>query len=267
MIYSYTQISQYLRCPRQYRYRYMDGWQEKDTRASMIFGRCFEKALGAYFRNEDSVATLFEEWSAYQDAALEYGKTDCWDKMLHQGTHLLHLFVQENRVRVSRPLQDLQMKIIRSLPNANEFIAYVDAIGEIDGRPYLIDWKTTTSRYADEPEGLWALDPQLICYSWMSGIRDVAMVVFVRKKLPEIQYLKTTITEEQQKEYSHLVESTVSQIESGLFPSHSGIRFPMNGCTSCAHLGLCLKNQQLIDSALIRRPGASDLDWLDQLAD
>ena len=53
MIYSYTQISQYLRCPRLYRYRYLDGWQEKDTRASMVFGRCFEKALAAYFREED----------------------------------------------------------------------------------------------------------------------------------------------------------------------------------------------------------------------
>jgi CRISPR/Cas system-associated exonuclease Cas4 (RecB family) len=41
MTYSYTQISQYLRCPRSYRYRYLDGWREKDTRAAMIFGRCF----------------------------------------------------------------------------------------------------------------------------------------------------------------------------------------------------------------------------------
>ena len=53
MIYSYTQISQYLRCPRSYRYRYLDGWREKDTRAAMVFGRCFETALGAYFREED----------------------------------------------------------------------------------------------------------------------------------------------------------------------------------------------------------------------
>src|SRR5207249_8770364 len=43
MVYSYTQISQYLRCPRSYRYRYLDGWQEKETRAAMVFGRCFEK--------------------------------------------------------------------------------------------------------------------------------------------------------------------------------------------------------------------------------
>ena len=27
MVYSYTQISQYLRCPRSYRYRYLDGSQ------------------------------------------------------------------------------------------------------------------------------------------------------------------------------------------------------------------------------------------------
>ena len=50
MIYSYTQISQYLRCPRSYRYRYLDGWREKDTRAAMVFGRCFENALRRLLR-------------------------------------------------------------------------------------------------------------------------------------------------------------------------------------------------------------------------
>src|SRR5947207_4595188 len=49
MIYSYTQISQYLTCPRRYRHRFLDGWQEKDTRAAMLFGRAFERALATYF--------------------------------------------------------------------------------------------------------------------------------------------------------------------------------------------------------------------------
>ena len=53
MTYSFTQISQYLRCPRQYRYRYLDGWREKEDKASMMFGRCFETALAAYFARED----------------------------------------------------------------------------------------------------------------------------------------------------------------------------------------------------------------------
>jgi hypothetical protein len=101
----------------------------------------------------------------------------------------------------------------------------------------------------------------------MTGIRSVALVVFIRKTLPEIQYLTTSITDEQCEEYGELVGRTVSQIESGVFPPHSGIRFPHNACLSCAHLGMCLGNQNLIDSHLIRKPGAAALDWLEQLVD
>jgi hypothetical protein len=267
MTYSYTQISQYLRCPRSYRYRYLDGWREKDTRAAMVFGRCFEAALGAYFRGEDSTAVLFKEWGVFRDAPFEYRKGDTWDRMVHQGVHLLQKFAQDDRVQVPNPQENLQVKLFRSLPGNNEFVSYIDALGTLDGKACLIDWKTTTSRYAEEPHSLLTLDPQLICYSWISGISDVALVVFVRKQRPEIQYLKTSISEGQRREFGRLVETTVGQVEAGQFPSHSGIRFPQNGCVSCSHLGLCLNDQQLIDIDLIRRPGANDFDWLDELVD
>jgi len=265
MTYSYTQISQYLRCPRSYRYRYLDGWQEKDTRAAMVFGRCFETALGAYFRWDDPSAVLFKEWSAFRDTPFEYKKGDSWDRLLHQGVHLLQKFAQDDRVHVRRPKDNLQVKILRSLAGDNEFVSYVDALGVLDGKDCLIDWKTTTSRYSEEPEGLLTLDPQLICYSWISGISDVALVVFVRKQLPEIQYLKASISEEQRLEFGRLVEATITQVEKAQFPAHSGIRFPQNACTSCSHLGLCLNDKNMVDVNLIRRPGASDLDWLDGL--
>ena len=267
MVYSYTQISRYLRCPRSYRYRYLDGWREKDTRAAMVFGRCFEQALSAYFHRQDPAAALFKEWGAHRDAALDYPKGHSWDKTLHQGVHLLQKFAQEDRIRIRQPKKNLQLKMTRSLGSGAEFVAYIDAIGELDGERYLIDWKTTTSRYSQEPAGLLALDPQLVCYSWISGISEVALVVFVRKNWPEIQYLKASITEEQRREFGELVHSAVEQIESGRFLPHSGIRFPQNGCTSCSHLGLCLNNQPLIDTNLIRRPGTSNLDWLDDLVD
>ena len=229
MTYSYTQISQYLRCPRSYRYRYLDGWQEKDTRAAMAFGRCFEAALGAYFRKEDPSAVLFKEWSAFRDNAFEYKKGDSWDRLLHQGIHLLQKFAQDDRVRIRRPKENLQVKILRSLPGNNEFVSYVDALGVLDGKECLIDWKTTTSRYPEAPEGLLTLDPQLICYSWISGISDVALVVFVRKQIPEIQYLKASISEEQRREFGRLVETTIAQVETAQFPAHSGIRLPAEG--------------------------------------
>jgi hypothetical protein len=267
MIFSYSQINRYLRCPRSYRYRYLDGWREKETRAAMAFGRCFENALGAYFREEDCGAALFTEWNAYRDAPFEFKKGDTWDRMVHQGVHLLERFAQDNRVLISSPRTNLQIKILQTLPSGSEFVSYLDAIGEVDGVRCLIDWKTTTSRYAQDPEGLLSLDPQLICYSWISGISEVAMVVFVRKHAPEIQYLRASISEEQRREFGRLIETTINQIEAGHFNPHSGIRFPQNGCVSCSHLGLCLNNEQLVAGNLIRKAGASDLDWLDELVD
>lgn len=267
MTYSFTQISNYLRCPRSYRHRYLDGWREKETRAAMIFGRCFEKALESVFKRDDCGATLFQEWSAFRDAPLEYKKGEQWDRMLHQGMRLLERFAQDHRIRVPDSQENLQIKVLRDLPNANQFVGYVDAIGELDGVHCLMDWKTTTSRYAEAPEGLLSLDPQLICYSWLTGIAEVALVAFVRKQQPEIQYLRTSISEEQRKEFGRLVAATIDQIEAAQFPSHSGIRFPQNGCVSCSHLGLCLCDQKLIDASLIRTPGANDLAWLDELVD
>jgi hypothetical protein len=233
----------------------------------MIFGRCFENALAAYFRREDPTALFFKEWQQQQDASLAYTKNDSWDRLYHQGIHLLGRFAQDDRVQIRSPKQNLQVKLTRSLPGGGDFVSYVDAIGEVDGTKCIIDWKTTTSRYPEQPEGLLALDPQLVCYSWMAGISEVSLVVFVRKNAPEVQYLKTTIDEDQRREFGLLVETTVNQIEAGQFLPHSGIRFPQNGCVSCSHLGMCLGNQHLVDSRLIRRPGASDLDWIDQLED
>jgi PD-(D/E)XK nuclease superfamily len=265
VVYSYTQISQYLTCPRRYRHRYLDGWQEKDTRASMLFGRAFERALAAFFLHQDATAALFHQWKLYQDQKLEYSHGDTWDRMLAQGVQLLERFSQEDRVRIRQPRRNLQIKFVRQLSGANEFVAFVDAIGQLDGQRSLIEWKTTSSRYPEEPEGLLTLDPQLVCYSWMTGIPEVAMVVFVRKRLVEVQYLRTTIRKEQQEEFGELVRDTIQRIESAQFLPHSGIRFPQNPCSSCPYIGLCLGRPDLIEAALVRRPGADQLGWLDEL--
>src|SRR5512147_1743230 len=264
MIYSYTQISHYLACPRKYRYRYLDGWREKETRAGLLFGRAFERAHSAYFHRQDATEVLFKEWSQHQSTTLDYSHGDNWDRMLGQGIKLLELFAQHDRVEIRHPKRNLEIKISNPLSATSQFVSYLDAFGYVDGTRCIIDWKTTAARYPDQPEGLLALDPQLACYSWLTGEPEVAFVVFVRKRLPEIQYLRSTISDQRRREFGQLVEDSISQIEAAQFLPHPGIRFPSNGCTSCPYLGLCLQNQPLIDSKLLRRPGG-DLGWLDEL--
>ena len=76
MTYSYTQLAQYLACPLRYRYRHLDGWQERATRAGLLFGRAFEQVLAALFRREDHGCALFEALSQYKNASLEYPKNE-----------------------------------------------------------------------------------------------------------------------------------------------------------------------------------------------
>ena len=91
------------------------------------------------------------QWGAFRETPFAYKKGETWDRMVHQGMHLLERSARENRIRIPHPQQDLQLKVVRELPNGNEFLSYVDAIGELDGIRCLMDWKTTTSRYPDTP--------------------------------------------------------------------------------------------------------------------
>jgi len=207
---------------------------------------------------------LFEQWTACKKQQLVYAVHDTWDSMLQQGVQLLERFVQDGRVQISQPRSQQQIRFTRTLKSGNSFVAYVDAIGALDNVACVLEWKTSSARYPEEPAGIAALDPQLICYSWITGIDAVAQVVFVRKRTVEVQYLRATITEQQRNEFETLVEDTVRGIESGMFLPHSGIRFPQNPCTTCPFVGLCLDQRELVETALIRTPGV-DLGLFDEL--
>src|SRR5438477_1120958 len=126
MIYSYTQISQYLVCPRRYRHRYLDGWQEKDGRAAMLFGRAFERALAAFLLRQDASAVLFQEWKPCEDQQLGYSDGDAWERMFEQGIQLVDRFCQDDLVRIRQPLRNLQLKFVRSTLVQNVFLSYCD---------------------------------------------------------------------------------------------------------------------------------------------
>jgi hypothetical protein len=104
-------------------------------------------------------------------------------------------------------------KITRALSNGNEFVPYVDAIGQLNGTQRLLEWKTTSARYPDQPEGLTSLDLQ------------PPVFLSPRNSLPAAR-----------------------------------------GRQLCASRPICLGNESLIETKLIRQPG-SDLNWLDVLRD
>jgi hypothetical protein len=199
--YSYTQIREYLIGPRRYRHHYLGGWYEKEDSAASLFGRAFEKALSAYFLHQDHIAVLLEEWRGFRGDLMRSVDNRKWEDMLQQGIELLVCFAENHRVRIPHPRRNLNIRVRRRLSSQNDFVSYLDGIGYLDDTRSVLEWKTTSSRYPEQPAGLLALDPQLICYSWMTGIAEVSLICFVRKRVPEIQYLSAVISEEQRSAY------------------------------------------------------------------
>ena len=98
---------------------------------------------------------------------------------MRQGDQLLERFVQDDRVCIRRPHSSQQIQFNRTLGSGNNFVSFVDAIGELDGTPCVLEWKTSSARYPEEPAGISALDPPTgLLYSWMTGIHEVAQIVF-----------------------------------------------------------------------------------------
>ena len=220
----------------------------------------------AYFQRQDAAAALIPRMGAYQDSGLHYSNGTAGTACCSRGIQLLDRFAQDDRVRIRQPRRNLQVKFTKPrFTEHNDFVAYVDAIGELDGTRCLLEWKTTSSRYPEEPAGLLALDPQLVCYSWVTGIADVAQVVFVRKRLVEIQYFRTAISDEQRENLAIWSRTRSGGSKPPSFCPTVASAFPRTPAPAVPTLGCVWGGRIWQRRALIRRPGAEDLGWLDEL--
>jgi hypothetical protein len=173
--------------------------------------------------------------------------------MLEQGQQLLEQFREDRRVLIEDGRTDFQVKFRRPLPLSQKyFLAYVDAVGYMDGRHCLIEWKTTTQSYPENLGRVLELDPQLVCYSWAAQTQQVCLVNIVRKKQVEIQYLRARIRKRQWKALEETLDLLASEVEAGHFYPRSGIRYPNNQCLNCAYLGLCLRKKALVEEKLVK---------------
>jgi hypothetical protein len=253
---SYTQLATYLQCPLKYKYHYLEGWEERSDKASMIFGRIFESAVESQFLVDDSIQFFIERWGQLREAPLDYSNGDSWEKMLQQGKQLLAQFREDQRVQIEDGRTDFQIRFRRPLPlSGRDFVGYIDAVGWVDGIRCLIEWKTSAQSYPESLPRLLELDPQLVCYSWAAQCQNVCLVNFVRKKEPQIQYLHARIRKRQWQVFQQSLDLLVSEMEAGHFYPRSGIRYPNNQCLGCSYVGLCLKQKRLVEEKLVRIEG------------
>jgi len=143
----------------------------------MIFGRCFEKALeGLLLTVGDCGGHLHREWGRFfSDNSWFESKRRDLDRPGPPGVPSSESrFAQDKSgFTFPQPQQNLQIKVLRELPNAVQFVAYVlmpsvnlmaNVISNGPGRPPVAGIPKTC-------QALPVTRPSVICYSWMTGFR------------------------------------------------------------------------------------------------
>lgn len=204
---SHSAGEDYSFCDRFYKLKRIDGWTECEKRAAMEFGKAIEAAVEAFYRKGVTPDSAFDAvWAVTKDRTdLTYSDRDKdWERMAAQGRGLMRLFaVIAPTLPIRKPYfqQKLEPEVFPGSELAGiRFQSYLDIIAspesnhpllppaDVNGKPFrplIVDVKATSLEYPEDARFL-VQDRQLRSYAWASGIRDVALLVFVRQN-PEIR--------------------------------------------------------------------------------
>lgn len=188
-----------------YKLRRIDGWREKDTKASFKFGRALESAIQFHHENEGKggVEEFIRLWAEHKDDKdATYTKTEKdWTSLNRAGREMMLLY----KIRLPElpiPLKssvfqrEIEKEVFPGHPELGGIThaGKLDIIARVDPahpllpkvnwkdsygvvRTVIIDIKTSALDF-DERQGICAFDSQLRNYSWLTGIRDVAFLWF-----------------------------------------------------------------------------------------
>ncbi len=201
---SSSSLDVFRQCRRKFKLSRIDGWKQKSRKASLEIGKCLESALQFFYDNGLKPGDFVDEWKRlwlkFQGVELTYTdqETD-WKTIYTVGTEWARLFeVTYPTLPIQNPKWQLQF-LKKIWPGDAtygdlEFMAYIDLLSTMsDGSRRIIDIKTAKSPLSVTP-GMMSLDGQLRKYAWVSGIRDVGFLNFVKTANPDEFRKGTNVT-------------------------------------------------------------------------
>ena len=192
------------KCPKKYFYKRVQGWQSKEERPALEFGKVIESAIQYYHNTgcaEGSGVDEFKKlWWGFRDSDIAFTeKTGDWAQHYQMGKELLALYEQE---LPNLPIHNIKFQVnvktdlfpgteyeglkyttvldmVSEVPEGHLGYTLLPPNGKSGNRKLIIDIKTSAASYYVDPR-LSALDGQLRDYAWSTGIETVAFLVLVK---------------------------------------------------------------------------------------
>lgn len=242
---SYSRINRYLLCPDQYRFHYIERLRPRVVAASLVFGHAMHESLAHCVKGmDDPVAFFVQLWNDVKETELKYAYRESWDNLLVRGQALLELFIQNEAPRLNCVASEKPFEIsITSLDMP--MVGVIDLLADIDGLRTVVDFKTSSSAYADYEV---VLSDQLTAYQLVEpDAVQSAFCVLVKTKEPRIDWHFAERSGEQLTEFLAKVEHAAREIADQVFYRRSG-----QWCAWCDYLPLCIKDKQRAEETLVQ---------------
>ena len=248
---SYSSISQYLRCPLQYYFERVLKLPRTSIGSGLILGSATHNALAAYHislmngdvpKTDDIHEAFLDTWTSKESReTIDYKATENRDDLIAQGIALVELYLQE-----PPPTQIVMVEQRVLVPIRNSdgdyletpLVAVSDLITrEDDGVLKVNEFKTSGRSYGEfEVER----SLQATCYvnaAWetFGEWASVEFSVLVKTKTPKLQRLRTARNEDDLGRLGDVVENVEQAVHAGIFYP---VESPMN-CSTCSFRTQC----------------------------
>lgn len=194
--YNYSSLVSAYSCQQLYKYQYIDKVKPLDSTLSgdMAFGSAIHFALENYYQDGDDLVNSFNiYWEAEKSKPLKFGRYN-HEALSDMGTVLLERFKRLHVDKI-KPIK-IETRLYGTL-NGNNIEGTPDIIGEFEGKPSVIDFKTSGSRYHKDKA---RLSEQMALYNYLSDSTDIKQfvyIVFIKGSAPTIQIVKHQPTEKE----------------------------------------------------------------------
>ena len=220
---SHSQLSMWLRCPKQYEFRYIHNMRMPPAGA-LIQGSCYHKALEVNFsykidhaedRPLDEVLDAYaDEWEHLTEDGDNDAGIDWEDKepgvLKDEGIGLVKVY----HALIAPDVQPLKVETFyQKMLDGVNFVGYIDLETELVD---VIDHKTAGRSYNQDDVDR---DIQISAYAWLLG-REIkaANHVAVKTKQPKIQIVETVRTKTDIRWWRDMALEVKRAIDKGVFP-------------------------------------------------
>jgi len=216
-----SQVAMYLRCPKQYEFRYIEGLK-RPPGVALTEGKSHHVALEMnntqkIESHEDlptkQIVECFQDTFSDQSKGIEEWEDETKDTVIERGTGLLNIYMKEMAPEIQPVAAEEQFTIpLQINDEAVDVNGFIDL--EQEG-PVVSDYKVV-KRAKSEADA--ADDLQLAIYAAATGATRTEFICLCKAKTPKVVTAGVPVTEGQTLWAAEVIRGVVKAISAGVFP-------------------------------------------------